>query len=80
MENLENVGYCKVGKACLYNVGIMEEMSSILACGTNAISKKVVERENRIERAANAKDVITYIDRIDDYLQKKFALFDKNAE
>lgn len=80
MENLENVGYCKVGKACLYNVGIMEEMSSILACGTNAISKKVVECENRIERAANAKDVITYIDRIDDYLQKKFALFDKNAE
>lgn len=75
MENLENVGYSLPNKACLYNVGIMEEISSILACGTNAISKKVVAAENRIERAANAKDVITYIERTEDYLNKKFALF-----
>ncbi len=74
-QNLENVGYCKVGKPCLYNIGIMEELSDILACGANAISKKIVSSENRIERAANAKDVITYIERTDDYLEKKFALF-----
>lgn len=76
-ENLENVGFCKPGYQCLYNIGIMEEVSDILACGTNAISKKISVGENRIERAANAKDVITYIQRNDDYLAKKFQLFAK---
>lgn len=74
-QNLENVGYCKPNKPCLYNIGIMEETSDILACGTNAISKRIISAENRIERAANAKDVITYIERNADYLQKKFKLF-----
>lgn len=76
-DNLENVGYCKKGKPCLYNIGIMEEISNILACGTNAISKRIISHENRIERAANAKDVISYIERNDDYLNKKFELFGK---
>lgn len=74
-ENLENVGFCKEGYQCLYNIGIMEEVSNILACGTNAISKKISPSQNRIERAANAKDVITYIQRNQQYLQKKFQLF-----
>ncbi len=74
-DNLENVGYCRAGKACLYNIGMMEELSDILACGTNAISKRILVEENRIERVANAKDVITYIERNDDYLRKKFQLF-----
>lgn len=74
-ENLENVGFCKPGTPCLYNIGIMEEVSNILACGTNAISKKISADENRIERSANAKDVITYIERNQDYLNKKFQLF-----
>jgi len=74
-ENLENVGFCKPNTPCLYNIGIMEEVTDILACGTNAISKRIFDKENRIERAANAKDVITYIERNDDYLQKKFKLF-----
>lgn len=74
-ENLENVGFCKPGTPCLYNIGIMEEISDILACGTNAISKRIISSENRIERSANAKDVITYIERNDEYLNKKFKLF-----
>ena len=76
-DNLENVGFCKPGKPCLYNIGIMEEISNVLACGTNAISKRIFSDENRIERAANAKDVITYVERNDDYLNKKFQLFSK---
>ena len=75
-QNLENVGFCKEGRQCLYNIGMMEEVTDILACGANAISKKISAAENRIERAANAKDVITYVQRIDDYMQKKFALFE----
>lgn len=75
-QNLENVGYCKPDKPCLYNIGIMEEVSDILACGTNAISKKIISDDNRIERSANAKDVITYIERNSDYMERKFKLFD----
>lgn len=37
--NLENVGYAKPGKACLYNIGNMEETVSVLALGAGAISK-----------------------------------------
>ena len=37
--NLENVGYAKPGKACLYNIGNMEETASVLALGAGAISK-----------------------------------------
>ncbi len=76
-ENLENVGYCKKNTACLYNIGIMEEVANILACGTNAISKRIFSEEDRIERSANAKDVITYIERYKDYLDKKFELFSR---
>lgn len=75
MENLENVGFCKKGKPCLYNIGIMEEITDILACGSGAISKKLTIGQNKIERSANAKDVITYIDRCQDYIDKKFQLF-----
>ncbi|MBO5866919.1 MAG: radical SAM protein, partial [Clostridia bacterium] len=75
MENLENVGFCKKDKPCLYNIGIMEEITDILACGSGAISKKITIGQNKIERAANAKDVITYIGRSQDYIDKKFALF-----
>ena len=55
----------------------MEEVANILACGTNAISKRIFSEEDRIERSANAKDVITYIERYKDYLDKKFELFSR---
>ena len=74
-ENLENVGFCKKGTACVYNVNNMEEIASIVACGANAISKRVFDNENRIERVANPKDVITYVSRIDDFVAKKKKLF-----
>ncbi len=40
-ENLENVGYARVGKEGLYNVLIMEECHTIAACGPGASSKLV---------------------------------------
>ena len=76
-DNLENVGFCKPNTACGYNIGIMEEINNIMACGTGAISKRIFSAEDRIERAANAKDVITYINRTEDYISKKLELFSK---
>ncbi len=73
--NLENVGYCKTGKACVYNINTMEEISSTVACGANAISKRVFNAENRIERLASPKDIKTYLNKIDLILQKKTIFF-----
>ena len=47
--NLENVGYSKPGKACLYNIGNMEETASVLALGAGAITKWLFDREVKAE-------------------------------
>ena len=75
--NLENVGYCKKDKACIYNVNVMEEISSTVACGANAISKRVFNNENRIERLASPKDVKTYLEKIDKILVDKGNFFNE---
>lgn len=69
--NLENVGYARRGKACLYNIGNMEETASVLALGAGAISKWLFERDLRIERAANVKNIEEYIQRIDEMVRRK---------
>lgn len=61
--NLDNTGYCKSGKACVYNIDIMEETHSILACGAGGISKRVYAHENRLERLANPKGIDVYLER-----------------
>lgn len=73
--NLENVGYCKPNCVCNFNINSMEDFSSVIACGANAISKRIFPAENRIERAGNVKDIITYLSRIDDMKAKKAELF-----
>ena len=72
--NLENVGYAKAGKACLYNIGNMEETASVLALGAGAISKWLFDRELRIERAPNVKNIEEYIKRVDEMCERKRAL------
>ena len=74
--NLENVGYAKEGKACVYNVNVMEEISSTVACGANAISKRVYNGGERIERSASPKDILTYLNKIDKIKQEKAKLFE----
>ncbi len=74
-NNLENIGYSKAGKECVYNVNTMEEISSTVACGANAISKRVFATENRIEREASPKDVKTYLSKLNLIMQNKEKLF-----
>ena len=75
--NLENTGYAKDGKACVYNIGIMEEISSNVACGAHSISKKVYNGGERIERYASPKDISTYINKVDEIIKKKEELFEE---
>lgn len=71
LGNLENVGYSMPGYESIYNVQIMDERQTIFAAGAGAISKFVFEKENRIERAANVKNVEEYIKRIDEMCKRK---------
>ncbi len=77
--NFENVGYALPGKECLYNVLIMEEKQTIMACGAGTTTKVVFPGEDRHEREENVKDVNQYIERIDEMTQRKQKLLDKLA-
>ena len=72
---LENVGWCKPGKACLYNIDVMEELGDNIAVGANAISKRLYSSEERIERYATPKDIPTYISKISDIIPKRIEFF-----
>ncbi|MCQ2387448.1 MAG: coproporphyrinogen dehydrogenase HemZ [Clostridia bacterium] len=75
--NLENVGFSKKGKECVFNINSMEEISDCIACGANAISKKIDFANEKIERYANCKDIKTYLEKIDTILKEKDSLFIK---
>lgn len=69
--NFENVGYAAPGKACIYNILIMEEKQTIVGCGAGTTTKVIFPAENRLERAENVKDVEQYIGRIAEMLERK---------
>ncbi len=77
--NLENVGYAKAGFECLYNIGNMEETARVLAFGAGSISKWLFDRERRIERAPNVRNVAEYIARVDEMVQRKRALIEEDG-
>lgn len=62
-DGLENVGYCKPGKQCIYNVDYMEETNTVLSAGAGAVTKYVYSREGRFERKSNAKGFEEYLRR-----------------
>lgn len=71
----ENCGWALPGKECVYNIGVMEEISDNIAVGANAISKRVYLGENRIERLASPKDIPTYISKCDKIISDRIKLF-----
>ena len=74
--NNENVGWTKEGKACVYNIDVMEETADNLAVGANAISKRVKNENGLITRFGSPKDLPTYIEKIDELIEKKRKFFE----
>jgi oxygen-independent coproporphyrinogen-3 oxidase len=72
--NLENVGFAKPGLEGIYNILIMEEKQSIVACGAGATTKAVFP-DGRIERADNVKDIEQYLARVDEMIERKRKLY-----
>ncbi len=73
--NNENVGWTKPNKACVYNIDIMEETADNLAVGANAVSKRVFNDKGLITRLASAKDLKTYLDGVDIFIEKRKIFF-----
>ena len=74
----ENVGWCKPGTECFYNVSMMEELQTILSLGAGGVSKRVVRETGWIERANNPKYPLEYIQAADRLANgKKKLLFPK---
>ncbi|MBO5106412.1 MAG: coproporphyrinogen dehydrogenase HemZ [Clostridia bacterium] len=69
--NLENVGYAKKGYEGLYNVYIMDETHTILACGASAVTKLKSVTDGQIERIFNFKYPYEYISRFDEMNDRK---------
>lgn len=74
--NMENLGYSKKGKECIYNIQMIEDKQTIIALGADAVTKAVFLKEDRIERFGNAKDLREYISRIDEMIEGKIKLLD----
>ncbi|MDX9870986.1 MAG: coproporphyrinogen dehydrogenase HemZ [Clostridia bacterium] len=67
----ENVGYTLEGHVCRYNIEMMEEKQTIIGCGVGAGSKIINPRQEGIENIYNPKDLLMYLDRLDDLILKK---------
>ena len=74
--NMENLGYSKEGKECLYNIQMIEDKQTIIALGADAVSKVVFLEDNRIERFGNVKDIREYTNRIKEMVEEKKKLLD----
>lgn len=69
--NLENIGWSKPGTECLYNIYMMEELHSVVACGGGAVTKLTSFGGERVERIYNFKYPYEYINRFDEQLDRK---------
>lgn len=75
--NAENVGYAKPGTENLYNVLMMEEYSTVLACGAGAITKLVSPGRDQICRIAFPKYPYEYLDANDGIREPEIRRFFK---
>lgn len=73
--NLENVGYARLDKEGIYNILIMEEKQTIFALGAGGATKIVYPDGERIERIENVKSVDSYINRVDEMIERKSKVF-----
>ena len=71
VDSLENTGYSKAGYECLYNLFIMDELQSIVACGAGAVTKLRHPETGVIERVYDLKYPLEYMQRFDEMLSRK---------
>lgn len=76
LGNLENVGWCKNGLDCLYNVFMMDETHTVLSAGAGAVTKLKNPQTQHIDRIYNYKYPYEYINNFSQVLEKKQGILD----
>ena len=74
--NLENVGWAKKGCESLYNVYIMDETHTILACGAGGVTKLKAYNSNTLERIFNFKFPYEYNTRFEELMERKSGIYE----
>lgn len=74
--NLENVGWAKPGMESRYNVFMMEECHTILACGAGAVTKLKKPDSEDIHRLFNYKYPYEYVNRFPALMEQKKKIID----
>lgn len=69
--NLENVGWCREGKECLYNVFMMEECHTVLSVGAGAVTRLKEPNGPYIERIFNYKYPYEYNTDFEEMIDRK---------
>lgn len=72
--NLENVGWSKKGFESLYNVYVVDETHSILACGSGGVTKLKNNETDYLERIFNFKYPYEYVDRFNELIERKSSI------
>ncbi|HZK29195.1 MAG TPA: coproporphyrinogen dehydrogenase HemZ [Clostridia bacterium] len=76
-SGLENTGFTRRGRGSLYNVAMMSDQVPVIGLGSGATSKRI--EGGKAKRLHNPKDLLVYMDRVDDLIVKKRALFSPQA-
>ncbi len=71
LGNLENTGYCKEGRECLYNIFMMEECHSVFALGAGGVTRLKAPHSEKISRIFNYKYPYEYIKDFDGLINRK---------
>jgi oxygen-independent coproporphyrinogen-3 oxidase len=69
-EDLDNVGYARPGRACLYNILMMEERQTIVGLGGGA-SSKFMHPDGSITAYHNPKEPAAYQNNIERHIRAK---------
>lgn len=73
--NFENTGYARGNAHGLYNIMTNEDVHSVAALGAGAISKRV--QGDLVTRAENVRELAQYLERVDEMIARKEALYDR---
>lgn len=69
--NFENIGYCKPGSECIYNIQMIGERQTIIGIGPTATTRVIESSSRFLDSLYNPKDLDCYQKKMDVYLGKR---------
>ncbi len=79
LGNMENIGFSKKGKECIYNITMMEEEENIIGIGMGA-SSKFIKANGLILNHRNFMNMRDYLNSIDRSIEEKRILLGENND